>query len=367
MKTKNYFISLAVACLLLIGMSVNAQLIVNEPFNYTLATVAPVAGAGINGGNGLPATNVGGNPTGAGTGIRGGWSGSTVVEGLIYSNGGGTLTTSGNALKHTTSGQEYAPYLYRNMTTDPFMAFRTALNSGFGWVAAPTELYISFLINVSTLDDAGIPRMSINLGGSPVRIYLAQQAASGISSWVASDSYGSSPKTLGAAAANKTELIVVRLNFTSATTMTSDFWFNPTLGSALGTPVQTRDYTGWTAANNCLTSISLRGGTNFTVDEIRVGLTAADVMPFTANPSTNLKNQSVYFAAYQSSNLIVVDLSKMSDKQTINIIDLQGKNVLTRSVEGGQIVSISNNLKQGVYFVKVNNAEKSNIVKLVIN
>ncbi len=279
MKTKNYFISLAVACLLLIGMSVNAQLIVNEPFNYTLATVAPAASTGINGGNGLPATNVGGNPAGTSTGIRGSWSGSTVVAGLTYSNGGGTLTTSGNALKHTTSGQEYAPYLYRNMTTDPFMAYRSALNSGFGWVAAPTELYISFLINVSTLDDAGIPRMSINGLGN--RIYIAQQAVSGTSSWIASDGFGNAAKTLGNAAANKTELIVVRLNFKSATTCTTDFWFNPTLGAALGAPVQTRDYTV-TAANNVLNDISLRGGTNFTVDEIRVGVAAADVLPYTA-------------------------------------------------------------------------------------
>jgi len=272
MKTKNYFLSLAVVVLLLFGASVKAQLIIYEPFDYTVATVAPVAGAGINGGNGLPATNVGGNPTGTSTGVRSAWTGSTVVAGLVYSNVGGTLTTSANALQHTTSGQEYSPNFYRNMTTDPFIAYRTATNSGFGWVSGTTELYVSFLINVSTLDDAAFPRMSINGLGN--RIYVGQTAGN----WVATDGFGSSNKTLGAAAVNQTELIVVRLNFTNATTCTTAFWFNPTLGTALGTPVQTRDYTV-TAANNVLSTISIRGGTNFTVDEIRVGATPADVLP----------------------------------------------------------------------------------------
>ncbi len=338
-------------------------LICYEPFNYSLASTNPVSGATVNGGNGLPASNVGGSPTGLGTGIRGTWSNSTVVGGLTYSNSGGILTTSANALQHTTSGQEYSPFLYRNMTTDPFIALRTSTTSGFGWVAAPTDLYISFLINVSTLDDAGIPRMSINLGSTPDRIYIAQLNEAGTSSWI---TYGSPNKKLGNATLNKVELIVVRLSFTSATTRKVDFWFNPTLGTALGLPVQTIDYTGLTAANNNLSSLSVRGGTNFTVDELRVGVTATDVMPFTANPTTDVKNPSVNFNVYQSLEGIILNLCNAKGLLTVNIFDIQGRKILTNEVDLNQKVLIKHKLKQGFYLVQVVNGSNSYSQKLII-
>lgn len=279
-----------------------AQLIVAEPFNYTLSSTNPDPDGGgtINGGNGLPATNVGGNPAGTSVGLRGNYGTMhTVVEGLTYSNSGGTLVTSANALKRT-DGSSYGTeaWIYRSMTTDPFNDYRATWSSN--WLGFRTgrsnELYFSMLINANAVNTTTYNRFVMYIGfngGSNYATFIGQP--NGTSKWVYADQAGVS-KDLGTATANKTEFIVGKLSYPNATSYSLALWFNPTLGQALGTPTVTQGYpiddATWTNGAD-FRGITTRDGVNIlTYDEFRMGLTAADVMPVVAATIDNFKNIS---------------------------------------------------------------------------
>ncbi len=129
-----------------LGVSASqAALIVYEGFSYTIGSNNPDTDGGVNGGNGLPATNVGGNPSGTSTGIRGNWGTSLdVVSGLTYSQGLNVLTVSGGAgqVNNATWGTgSLIPY--RFMTTDPFISYRTGGSNSGSFGADGTTLYFS--------------------------------------------------------------------------------------------------------------------------------------------------------------------------------------------------------------------------------
>ena len=62
----------------------------------------------------------------------------------------------------------------------------------------------------------------------------------------------------------------------------------------------------------------------------------------------------------------MVDLNGLSGEQTVSIVDVQGRNVITRQTIGGTKLSIANNLKNGLYIVKVQGAEGKTVNKLIV-
>jgi len=286
MKTKNYFLSLAIACLLLLGVNAKAQLIIYEPasnaqaggtytgYDLDLVTpkTAPVPTGGLTYTNGLPAsTTLLANPAGTSTGLRNTWGADVkVVTGLTYANSGGTLSTSGNALNST--GNTWGagnPSVYRFMTTDPFLNSRIGgVNNGnLGYNAAGSNVVYASLL-LSTNNTSSSCQFNIT-GTNNLNFYLS------------GGNWNFRNKTLGAATVNTPIFVVVKFTFTSATTATMDAWLNPTLGASLGTATQS-----YTETTTSISGVKFRNGnSNLTVDEIRFGLTAADVMPVVPAPS----------------------------------------------------------------------------------
>jgi hypothetical protein len=262
-------------------------LIAYEPFNYTLAATNPDPDGGLNSGNGLPATNSGGNPSGTGTGLRNntGWgTDQTVVAGLTYANTGGTLTTAANALRQNTSvgWSVQSGWIYRNMATDPFAALRYTANSAYlGWNGSTaTELYFSVLLNASATGATANRTFVLNSGrsGSQWNIYLRERSGN----WALSDQAGTE-KILGPATAGQTALFVGRYTFASATSMTAELWLNPTLGQSLGTATQSLSYTTETTGGYFM-GIQTRNDTaanTLTFDEFRLGTSSTAVLPYT--------------------------------------------------------------------------------------
>ncbi|MBC8012089.1 MAG: fibronectin type III domain-containing protein, partial [Burkholderiales bacterium] len=271
--------------------AVASAVMVYEPFNYSPTSTNPDPdGAGIaNGGNGLPATNVGGMPADTSTGLRGNYGADqTVVAGLTYSDANGTLTTSANALRRTsgTNWSAGAVWLYRFMNVDPFAAYRSGASTNwFGWNASsgPRELYFSVLLSASSLNTGADNRLILMLGRDNVQhnVYLGQNTGS---VWRVTDS-GTTNLTLGSAVANQTVLVVGRLAFNSATQFVTDYWFNPALGAALGAPAASLTYTTTTSGGQFL-GLQTRDGANIlTIDEFRLGTTYAAVTPYSSLPS----------------------------------------------------------------------------------
>ncbi len=288
MRTRKLLLSFAVVCLSLFSLSAVAQTIIYDPADYFIgATDARVDNYqgfmwdGINP-SGLPYdnTNIVAPLIGRGTGLRGNTGFDTkIVTGLSYSNAGGALATHANAFQQTTASWSAATMpVYRKMSAskdvtnslDPYAAYRNGDN--FGWntsATGPYSLYISFLLKVSDLTGATKQFM---LKGSDDFIF---QQESTTNKWQFKTPI-TSPENLGDAVVDQTVLMVTRLTFTDAGNSTVDVWFNPTLGAALPAPALT--YVKAKAVT--LNGFQFKDGNNKLVaDEIRMGLTEADVMP----------------------------------------------------------------------------------------
>ncbi|MBC8008910.1 MAG: fibronectin type III domain-containing protein [Burkholderiales bacterium] len=270
-----------------------ADLMVYDGADYPLSTVNPDPDAGLNSGNGLPATNVGGNPAGTSTGLRGSYGTDvTTIAGLSYTNAGGTLSTLGNAFQRFTgtSWSAGAVNHYRFMTTDPFSSYRSVASSNFfGWNGNySTELYYSVLLKSSAINTAAANNFVVSLGrdNSNWNTYLTQNG----SNWTLGDQAGNG-HVFGPAVAGETVLIVCRMRFISGTSFATDYYFNPVLGAPLGTPARTITYTNTTSGGQ-FRGFQTRDGANIlSFDEFRLGTTATSVMPMTgviapAAPST---------------------------------------------------------------------------------
>ncbi|MBC8010889.1 MAG: fibronectin type III domain-containing protein, partial [Burkholderiales bacterium] len=289
----------AFLCALMAVSSLQAGLLIHEKGDYKINdvsyTIAPDPDGSTVGGldaagnplpavgaNGLPATNVGGNPTGTSVGLRGSYNAQIrAVAGLSYTNAGGTLVTSHNALKRI-SGTGFGDanmFPYRFMTTDPFQGYRsTASGNVFGWNGSyATQLYYSVVLNWSAINTGVDNRLVVNLGrdNGGFNTYLSQNGTN----WAFGDQLGNG-FTFGPATAGESVLIVCRIRFESATTMVTDYWFNPVLGQPLGTPTHSRTYATMTVSGGQFQSISMRDGANIlTFDEFRLGTNASNVMP----------------------------------------------------------------------------------------
>ncbi len=270
--------------------AVAPALVIHESFNYPLASTDPDSDPtnAINGGNGLPATNVGGSPGGTDTGLRNSWgAGTTVVAGLTYSNVGGTLATSGNAANITTAGFGGNPAVYRFMAADPHLALRVGgVNNGaFG--ADGQSLYFSVLGSTSDAT-VGAFKLSFKTGNDNQPL---ENTATG---W----RFNNSAST-GTLALNTPTFFVIKIDFTAGATDTMSLWVNPQLGSPLGAANKVLLNQDFAGLNSIQVNSAVAGA--MTLDEFRMGTTAADVMPLAA-ASANFSTWASAFTSPALSN-----------------------------------------------------------------
>ena len=258
----------AVAMTLFIAPAVTA--IVYEPFAYTLGTNAPDPDGGLNSGNGLPATNNGGAPSGTSTGLRSTWDAFTdVVTGLTYTQGTKTFTTTGSAGRVNNATWGGNPSVYRFMATDPFLSQRIGGlgNGNFG--IDGSSLFISFLGSTSSAT-ADAFRLSFKYDGS-ANFYLSNTATG----W----SLNGTTATGVPLELNTPTLFVLRFDFAAGATDSITLWVNPALGTPLGSPNAVVSNIDFPGLANFQTRAAVANAMTF--DELRIGTTLAAVTPFT--------------------------------------------------------------------------------------
>ncbi|HEX8373323.1 MAG TPA: putative Ig domain-containing protein [Chthoniobacterales bacterium] len=255
-------------------VTVTSQLIIAEPFAYTVPSNSPDPDNGANSGNGLPATNLGGSPLGTSTGLRGNWGAMTdVVTGLTYTKDGKTLSTSGGAGYVKTLGWGPILYVYRNMGTDPFLSQRVGGTNTGNIGKSGTRLYVSFLAKTSSTQ-ADAFRLSFRQDGN-THYYLSNTGTG----WKFHTTLAANAPLTSAPT-----LMLMEYEFTTSTTGAAStnvkLWVNPALGSTastLGTP------------NATVTGLPFNGFQNLqpnpaasnamTLDELRIGTTVESVTP----------------------------------------------------------------------------------------
>ena len=263
-------ISTSAAVTVTLNIAATAGVIIHEPFAYTVPSNAPDPDGGLNSNNGLPATNNGGTPAGTSTGLRGNWDTFTdVVTGLTYSQGTKTFTTTGGAARINNATWGGNPAVYRNMTTDPFLAQRIggAANGNFG--IDGSSLFISFLGSTSSAT-ADAFRLSFKYDGS-ANFYISNTATG----W----SFNGTNATAAPLALNTPTLFVMRFDFAPGATDTISLWIDPALGVALGSPNATVTAANFPGLANLQTRAAVANAMTF--DELRVGTSLAAVTPYT--------------------------------------------------------------------------------------
>lgn len=257
--------------------SSQASLIVYESFDYANGTVAPDADASSGQANGLPYTNVGGSPSGTGTGMRNTWlSGTATTGSLSYT---GALPSTNNSLSISAAANITGnTWVYRGMTTDPYASYRSGGNA-LG--ASGTTLYGSMLLSMSGI--ASGDRFWLRLSGdnnpgafNDIVLYTANGGNWSVTQYnTSSGSPSGTSLTINSAVAatTATSLIVWQQDFTASNTVTS-FWINNTNTSGAANYVFTSN--GTVNFGN----IGYRNGNNSSViDELRIGTTMLDVVP----------------------------------------------------------------------------------------
>ena len=300
MYRKALSISILALTVVLAGTTAaQAQLIIHEGFDYPIGTVGPDPDGGLNANNGLPATNSGGNPSGTGTGMRGTYGSMIKVQaGLTYSQSLGTkvLKTSGGSANVTNNNWGADIFVYRNMVTDPFSAFRTPGSSEFG--ADGKTLYVSMLMR---LGDNWIPgtQAAVKFGNSPnTNVFFGVNTGGGAAANTFSIAAQNTAFFIGkssgvVASAGMTALLVLRYSFGVGNEDTADFFVDPELGAPLGTPMATLSVSEIPAA---VTNGRTFGFSNFntrpnlanalTFDELRIGTTFESVTPLDTGTTT---------------------------------------------------------------------------------
>lgn len=249
--------------------------IVYEPFAYTVGSNNPDPDGGLNSTNGLPATNVGGNPTGTSTGLRGAWGTTLVVSsGLNYSQGANTFQVTGGAAAPNNATWGTDVFFYRDMATDPHLAQRIGASSSANFGADGTTLFLSLLARTTSAMAAAF---RLKLGGSSRNVFVENTATG----WSLNENAAGAVATTATLSLNTTTLLVVRINFITGIGDTISLWVNPTLGAPLGTANATLNTT---VDFGGLASIITRPSTvnAMTLDEFRMGISYAAVTPFSA-------------------------------------------------------------------------------------
>ncbi len=287
----------AVVVTLVIAPADNGSLIASEPFNYTVPFNSPDPDGGVNGNNGLPATNVGGSPSGVSTGFYGTWGTALdTTTGLSYSQGFYVLAASGGAgaPNNATWGSDMR--FYRFMTTDPFISRRIGGSNSAAFGVDGQSLFVSVLARTTT-STAGAWRL--NLTGSARNVFLENTATG----WSLNENAAGPVATTATLALNTPTLLVVRIDFNAGAGDVLRLWVNPALGQALGTAnatlTTTVDYGGFVGVNP---RPSVLGAMTF--DEVRVGTSHGAVTPYSVTSSLATFRTTYSLAADGSQDLL---------------------------------------------------------------
>lgn len=167
-----------------------------------------------------------------------------------------------------------------------------------------------------------------------------------------------------------TEYLVV-IAYDLGTTKTSSIWISPSssdLGIAIAPTATLSTTTGTTDRTNIdrvfLRQDSTAETPTIIIDELRIGLTWADVTP--AAPLSVQQNKIAGLNVYPNpvSNGTLYITSNSSNAKTVAVYDILGKQVL-ESKTSNNAVNVSN-LKGGAYIVKITEDGKTDTRKLII-
>jgi hypothetical protein len=268
------------------NMYFSTNLIMYEPFNYTVGTTDPNPDAGVRS-DGLPATNFSGNSTS--TGLYGNWGTyTTVATGLTYP---GLQTTGASANAIVPSANTWnngTTRAYRFLSyNDPYWNLRYYSNAlsekaGFSYDGTTAQTYyISFLAKVTNISADNNFRLVLGAtgdnnggAGSALNMFVVSTAAG---KWTLSPN-GSNASSTAVCTANETALLLIKMEYTGGNVNFS-LWKNPTLSGSLPSANATATMT-YTLFNGFFAfgyrPNSLNG---MYFDELRLGRTAADVLP----------------------------------------------------------------------------------------
>ncbi len=274
------------------------SLIINESFNYTVGTSNPDPDGGLNGGEGLPATNAGGVPAGTSTGIRGLWGADVnVVAGLTYP---GLLTSGGAANATTATWGASTTFVYRNMANDPFSSLRLANSFGLDG----QSLYFSMLAQTSSNTDSA---WKLKITGDPDRNIFIKNTTEG---WTIEDN-GITASTGAALDLDTPTLLLVRIDFVEGIGEIYNLWKDPALDTDdLGAPDASITIGGSSIVfNRFQTRSSVAGAMIF--DELRMGTSISSVLPSdVVSPTSN-------FASWATTNGVTGGLNGDSDNDGV--------------------------------------------------
>jgi chitodextrinase len=326
-----------------------AGLIIYEPFDYTVGATNPDPDAGSNGGNGLPATNDGGNPSATSTGIRGLWGNATVVEGLTYPG----LPTKGNAMRTNKSGWATDMYAYRFMTTDPFLTYRVGDSNTGAFGKDGTVMYMSLLAQTSSTT-ANAFKFKISNSRNMFVVNTATH-------WSLDDNGGGAKTSTATMQVNTTAFIVLKFEFKAGTGDVVSLYKNPQPG------------TEPTVADVVLTSTGdLNGILQFNqnpavadamiVDEIRLGLTYQDVAPSATTTAIVDRQLSGYPLSFTNETLSV----KNAIGKTLIVSSLWGQVLINKAIKNEIDFFDLSGLLKGVYLVSVRSDSGENYTCKII-
>jgi hypothetical protein len=251
------------------------------------------------------------------------------------------------------------------------------INSGFTTTA--TTIYYSFLINVvdNTQLTAGpitgtnnyfmclggtsgisvtslFGRVAITSSGTGYRLSISNVSTGTLT-------YTENPVDL---AFGTTNLVVVKYDRSASPTVAT-LWVNPTsLGGV--EPTSTLTNNSGTSTVTAFGSVVLRNSSatpKAEIDEIKVGLTYADVTSLVLKTSQNeIAGLKVY--PNPVSNGVLHIESNLNTERTISLFDVLGKQVISTTTSNTAINIAT--LKSGVYIVKITEAGKTATRKLVV-
>ena len=239
-----------------------------------------------------------------------------------------------------------------------------------GYKAASTvnnTIWISFLVRPDTNTDGfKIGFMSQNIAWYINDSFIEVKNSGSV--WSLSVDKGATTISTGVASTlGQTYLMVVKLTFGAASTAVS-LYVNPTL-DVNNTIPSTPSASGVTAAKTTFKAIPmyLSGDANkYSVDEFRIGVNYADVVPndLTTGLSTS-NNSATSFTAFVANGNLNMNFGKTVQNAQVTIFDVKGQQMLTSNVNGVTSTLDIQNLNKGVYIVKLLNNGKKQTAKFV--
>ena len=190
---------------------------------------------------------------------------------------------------------------------------------------------------------------------------IGNSAASAPSNSVTPANIPDAPKDVIASATNKQATV----SFTAPAVNGGSEIINYTVTSTPGNFTQT-------GTSSPILVEGLTNGTAYTFTVIATNKVGNSVESAISNEVTPLDNTAVKdyqptaIKVYQTGSSLVVDLNGLNGVQHVYLIDILGKPVVSKQAFGNEKLEISNRLTSGVYFVRVQGANKTQVMKIIV-